>query len=524
MKKAIFLLLFLLPMLSKSQILIDMKVADTIKDIYNDMSPQSTKSLKLRNNTILILRNFANIRHNNYNQVQYDSLQFSIFNTDGLKLINRTFSLPNGGHIVDAIQSNSGDILLAGEIDTNTVFIKLDSIGNLISMRMYSNPDTPLIIHKLTATNDNHFIVTSSKSIVEATDGCNLFYFSIPIYKLNQLIFLSKIDVDGNLIWQKQISDNRINSVYGLIYNFNFPEIDILNETDNSFNVIKTTKTNYDDDLQIEYLHIDKDGNNIENKIIGQNFTDQNCNYYYNLSLENVAFRILSDGYLVVRKNENINGPKYTNYHLNKSGILIDSIEYSRNIYDISYFDITQLIEFKDYFFKYTTLQNNEYIGFSYTGNVNLYSIDSAYTIKWQVSFADSTVQQMNNIYFTSIDDTTLLFINNVDLSNSMNDDSTYYLKFYKISMTANQIYYTTFIDRNNNTIYDSNDTAFSAALIEISDGTQTQTHPIQQNGIFTKFLREGAYTSKLISYEQNKNTIQLHRQNTSPFLLVRKK
>jgi uncharacterized repeat protein (TIGR01451 family) len=110
----------------------------------------------------------------------------------------------------------------------------------------------------------------------------------------------------------------------------------------------------------------------------------------------------------------------------------------------------------------------------------------------------------MNNIYFTSIDDTTLLFINYADLSSSMNDDSTFYIKFYKISLTANQIYYTTYIDRNNNAIFDSNDTTFSTALIEISDGTQTQNHQIEQNGIFTKFFTPGTYTSKLISYEQN--------------------
>ena len=499
MKKVLLVTLFLLPIFLKAQFLENKTLVDSFHQNIGAENTSYIRSMKLMDNSICVLMHFGNfIQYKN--QFRYDSVALHFYTIDGSKITTKKYALENYGYIEDFIQLPSGDILLAGEVDTSIAFILLNQDGNYISTHTYSNVDSTNEIDNLYITNDNHVIMSSNRKIIESQELCGVFpYFSFPMDLFEMQTYLTKIDFSGNTIWHKQIATDKRNGDISN-YSINNALLDILNNADHSFNIIKTKKDDFNGDYKLELLHIDKDGNLLNNTLLAENFTENNCMSIF----DNVSYKATSDGYFVFRKN--IENNQFTRYHFNKAGILQDSAFQLNNTIGILPINPVELLQFNKEVFKSTFIHDFQYLEIAtiMTSNqIQLTKLDSKYNIHWSETIYDSSCTQIGNIGITSINDSTLLLISMVkDTSDQQEDISR--LIFYTISLNANVIYYSTYIDKNNNAQFDATDTIFNAARIEISSDSQTDIYPLDANGTLFKHFKTGTYISKLISYEQN--------------------
>ncbi|MEZ5026282.1 MAG: T9SS type A sorting domain-containing protein [Chitinophagales bacterium] len=512
MKRTIHILLFLfIPLFSKAQILENIYTADTTNLI--NYPSNDFKSLLLSNNKICVITHFANPieinqieTNNNQNKYRYDSLNVSIYTTEGVKVAQHLYPLVGSGYIEDMVQLKSGEILLGGEIDTNLVFIRLDSLGNYLSSKNYPNTDSTFI-KNLTATYDNHVLVSYDRTLYDTTifvtgKACIWGYYK-DFYK--KISYLAKIDSLGNVIWNKQLSEDKMYNY--LIYDPKL-KIDILNNPDNSFNVLKTTVNSWGSNPKVDLLHFDKNGNIIEHKTLVEIFNIEDYFYCTYTLVEDYCATINENYYSVIKKSLDTSSlTYYTYYYFDKTGILIDSSikMYNYNIYP-EYASPIHLNRNDNFFFKSNAVNKSIYWLFSYgifptNGHTFiLMKTDEDALYNWEHEFDDGTSISIRKGGIMSLNDSTLLVVNLIyDLSAGIE-----HLKFYKISLAANQIYYSAYIDVNNNGIKDGNDTLFNQGLVEISDGTSTNTFPLGYNGTFSTFVKRGTFVSKLVSYQQN--------------------
>ncbi len=507
MKRTIHILLFLfIPLFSKAQILENIYTADTTNLI--NYPSNDFKSLLLSNNKICVITHFANPIQINYNQYKYryDSLNVSIYTTEGVKVAQHLYPLVGSGYIEDMVQLKSGEILLGGEIDTNLVFIRLDSLGNYLSSKSYPNTDSTFI-KNLTATYDNHVLVSYERTLYDTTifvtgKACIWGYYK-DFYK--KISYLAKIDSLGNVIWNKQLSEDKMYYYISLDPKL---KIDILNNPDNSFNVLKTTVNSWGSNPKVDLLHFDKNGNIIEHKTLVEIFNIEDYFYCTYTLVEDYCATINENYYTVIKKSLDTSSlTYYTYYYFDKTGILIDSSikMYNYNIYP-DYASPIRLNRNDNFYFKSTAVNKSIYWLFSYgifptnEHTFILMKTDEDALYNWEHEFDDGTSISIRKGGIMSLNDSTLLVVNLIyDLSAGIE-----HLKFYKISLAANQIYYSAYIDVNNNGIKDGNDTLFNQALVEISDGTSTNTFPLGYNGTFSTFVKRGTFVSKLVSYQQN--------------------
>ncbi|MCB0507023.1 MAG: T9SS type A sorting domain-containing protein [Bacteroidetes bacterium] len=512
MKRTIHILLFLfIPLFSKAQILENIYTADTTNLI--NYPSNDFKSLLLSNNKICVITHFANPieinqieTNNNQNKYRYDSLNVSIYTTEGVKVAQHLYPLVGSGYIEDMVQLKSGEILLGGEIDTNLVFIRLDSLGNYLSSKNYPNTASTFI-KNLTATYDNHVLVSYDRTLYDTTifvtgKACIWGYYK-DFYK--KISYLAKIDSLGNVIWNKQLSEDKMYNY--LIYDPKL-KIDILNNPDNSFNVLKTTVNSWGSNPKVDLLHFDKNGNIIEHKTLVEIFNIEDYFYCTYTLVEDYCATINENYYSVIKKSLDTSSlTYYTYYYFDKTGILIDSSikMYNYNIYP-EYASPIHLNRNDNFFFKSNAVNKSIYWLFSYgifptNGHTFiLMKTDEDALYNWEHEFDDGTSISIRKGGIMSLNDSTLLVVNLIyDLSAGIE-----HLKFYKISLAANQIYYSAYIDVNNNGIKDGNDTLFNQGLVEISDGTSTNTFPLGYNGTFSTFVKRGTFVSKLVSYQQN--------------------
>lgn len=101
----------------------------------------------------------------------------------------------------------------------------------------------------------------------------------------------------------------------------------------------------------------------------------------------------------------------------------------------------------------------------------------------------------------TEFDDTTILCISitkGTAIADTIMD-----IQFIKISLTGNQLYYSSYVDRNNNGTKDATDTLFADGLIEVSNNNNSVNYTPNYDGTFSKIVGKGTFVSKLIDYNQ---------------------
>ena len=140
-----------------------------------------------------------------------------------------TLAFESEGYIVE--QTSDGGYIIGGVADANLIIGKTDSLGELIFSKVFeiSNELKGLRTFPVHATNDGGFIVISGKP---GTNGSNL--------------FLTKLGVDGNTVWEKTYQDTQF--VFGS---------DVVETNDGDFlaigyierNIVSLTKTGSDGNL-----------------------------------------------------------------------------------------------------------------------------------------------------------------------------------------------------------------------------------------------------------------------------------
>ena len=223
---------------------------------------------------------------------------------NGNKIWSQKFSLYPSGIIDDIIETNDNGFMLIGEIGNNNSIIKIDSNGTLVFIKNNLNTDSLLKYEKIVATNDGNFIIASYKEKVNEINFCDFFTYFNTSYKT----FISKIDAEGNIIWNKSIDSSTllkpIQNDYLLsqtdyYHNFLKTNIDLL--PDNTLNIIKVFNQNENDDkYQIVLYHLNDTGLIIEQKTIKQ-VTNFGQNGLFNDCIDglNIPFKITANGYIL---------------------------------------------------------------------------------------------------------------------------------------------------------------------------------------------------------------------------------
>lgn len=509
MKRIIFLLLFTFPLISKAQLLIDIKVVDTIKNERNLSNFNGINSITKRtlDNHIIYLQNI-NLSSNSLGQIKYDSVIISKYTLDGNTIWQKKYPLISGGSINDFIETADNGFLLVGETGIYNSIVKLDNNGEFVFARNYINTDSLLAIRKIVATNDGNYILASYKAVVES--NCYFFYE----VDIREQSFITKIDPNGNIIWHQFLAENKFRKGTYIINHSNISDIrfDFLNDGEQSFNMLFFTKANFDEPpLKLNLMHLDKNGNRLDSLILKEYPVYDNP-WYCSPDYINDYINITDDGYSITEPINQDTTQLIKTYYLNKSGVLVDST--LRNIPLNSYIGNSLINYTQTKLTAFSILNDVIHIILSGSiinaqNNFTYFKCDTdlVSNLAESIELTDESIASGTCVHLFAIDDSTLLFIS--EAYKNGNQDSTAFLKFYRISLNTNRINYSIYIDKNNNGIQDVTDTTFSNCLIELNDGNTIQNlQPNNLNysgtdGTYTKYLLAGTYISKLISYEQ---------------------
>ena len=489
---------------TKAQLFTWNKTVDTITSFSENIYGIFTKVKETTDKHIIYVQNKHQIS-NQFGNLKYDSVIISKYTFDGTIVWKKKYQLTSGGSINDFIETPDKGLLLIGEIGLNNSVVKLDSNGNVVFIRNYLNTDSLMKLDQIVATNDGNYIVTSTKDIQE--DVC----LWPTVYYMKHSTFITKINALGNIVWQRFLNESkfRISSINDPFINTESNlgiKFDFYDTINNDFNIIFQSKSNYrQPPIYLNLLHFDKNGNKLDSTIISEfpiNYDGWTCA----ADGQNIVIKPTENGYTYF--NTRTDTSLLIEYHYNKQGILTDSINrYLSNQYPFALYSLES-----DYFSISRVYNNNVHFVSRFTNTYpdngfNFLISDTDFINFKVIAFFPDNIANGTQRILTKINDSTLLFISEV--SYNIPSDSGMYLKFYRISLNVNQINYSIYIDRNNNGYSDAADTAFSECLIELNDGNSTSVYKpynntfLQKDGTYIKYLLEGNYTSKLISYNQ---------------------
>ncbi len=274
MRRILCILIFMSGFTANAQLLRDNKIVDTLLNYTNFYSPNLVKFLKLRDNTILMLRpHGAMDTYNSYTPYgRYDSIETVRYTLTGTKINDLGFKLKDSCYINDLTQTADGNILLAGSTQDSTIFILLDSSGNFLYAKLYPLISAGMSIKKIYPLYNNSLLVFSAADSIEGMSDC----FITASNWIHRHNYLSRIDKDGNLLWNIELHEDKIID-FASLYSLSIPNI--INHTDNSFSLIKNTQQEYDDSLKIEYMNFDENGTILNKKNLTSNVISP-CNLY----------------------------------------------------------------------------------------------------------------------------------------------------------------------------------------------------------------------------------------------------
>jgi hypothetical protein len=503
------LILFITNSILKAQIAVNTVDADTFKSELGVTScvyqGNAIKTKKISNNNILMLHHLHVIGdYNNCNYYwPYDSIQIIKYSAEGNKRWEKNYPLTGGGIINDFIETPDHGFLLIGDIGTNNSLVKLDSLGNIIFIKNFSNPGLTISLEKIVATEDNNYIIISNDNETESENtDCYPYFHS---YDIHSKTSVTKINNSGNILWQKLITDSYLKS---MSYTFNYKStfIDVLKDGSNRINIVKPYAADYTNTAHYKFYQLDANGLLINEHYIGDSTSVDNAcisSLYYSF------FSLSENGFICSNAiaQDEVYFYKNRNLFYDKNGIFIDS-SFSLN-YDLRYNNVL----FTDVFSPFNSSQSNiklngkyysatTYNGTAYDGLI-LSETDNIYNVIWAANHLINSERDNNESnYLTAINDSTILIVLASQIINSENQVDDIIIKFITLSIDNNQLDYSIYIDQNNNGIHDTDDVSFSDCSIELNNGSTTvDLQPSEGN--YTKYLFAGNYLSKLISYNQ---------------------
>jgi uncharacterized repeat protein (TIGR01451 family) len=459
---------------------------------------------KTDNNDIILVRNF----HLTTNAIKtssgylYDSVCISIYSAQGVKKWENRLGAVEPFRINDlAIQENS--LILIGDKSASNIFLRVDMAGNVASYQEYPDVQatTKQSLQSITPDHQGNYLISSIRWEFIYLGYCYEYYNNVDV---KTSYHLTKTDADGNIIWQREISQKYYIQVTGITYHeTELHPHNAFIETDTvSKNILYLDffKSQPELPLEVRLLQIDTNSETISNTKLGTDINNGYCGF--------TIFKIIptSVGYNILIR-DSINYNSVVQYIYSRNGTLMDTIRrqyYSFNPLPDDYtstlmsqdqqvYPISSRSTNKNYY-KYT----HRFLNNSDMNNFSLLCYDEKLNGVWTNIFQDDAIMGFNKKDIFQLNDSTLLLCKHTYLTSY--SDSIAYLKFYTISTGNNRLLYDVYIDKNNNNIHDSGDSTITDYTIELNDGTiSTQFLAPTKN----MFVESGSFTSRLVNYEQ---------------------
>lgn len=491
---------------AKAQLLTWNKTVDSTKNEAGYLSYIYSIVKKTNSNHIVYLQSTQPTSDTLGNS--YNSLYISKQTVDGNTVWKKTHILDAVVTINDFVETTDKGFLLIGEMIENNIITKLDSNGNIVFTINYPNPDNLMKFDKIVAANDGNYILTSYQQNHESS----CIYLPVDYSKVQT--YISKINPAGNMIWQQLLSENSVRKLDYNLYNYQLTDnisaidFDFYDNTNQTFNALYYSKEYFDDgELKLMLMHFDNNGNKLDSAVLNtQNVISNNGSWFCSYDRTDLRVKKTQNGYTLYKlpdDSDSFTGIK--KIFFNKQGQSLDTT--IREITDINLLGIYQYAVY-NYInvelmndIHYTSVRplsidfiSNSYDYFRTDTDFVLYGYENS-------TLTDSSIFTGSSKFITALNDTTLLLVAETNKYSAY--DTVMYLKFYRISLNSNKIYYSIYIDRNNNSYKDNSDTTFYDCLIEFNhENTITDLQP-NPFGTYTKYLLNGNYISKLISYNQ---------------------
>ncbi|HUM50850.1 MAG TPA: hypothetical protein PK431_03505, partial [Chitinophagales bacterium] len=276
-----------------AQVIVWEKAVDSVNtyNYYGQFSNQIVAK-RISNDNILLLQQFiVDSTSFAYNQVRYDSLKIDKFTINGQRKWTKKYPLTNGGFVKDFIETTDKHILLLIELGINNTVVKLDSNGTILTIKNFLNTDSLLRLSKIVDTKDGNFLILSKRSIYEFDDqNCWWWWWYSFTKGYNTKTYLTKINSNLNILWNKQLTDNYIHT-FDLGYSYQMVElfpttIDVLDDNNHSINIIHQVKEGYDLVNQLKLERYTTNGDKEFEKVLLDSITTaEACSYGMNFSI-----------------------------------------------------------------------------------------------------------------------------------------------------------------------------------------------------------------------------------------------
>ncbi|MBK8352787.1 MAG: T9SS type A sorting domain-containing protein [Saprospirales bacterium] len=275
--------------------------------------------------------------------------------------------------------------------------------------------------------------------------------------------------------------------------------IDVLDDNNHSINIIHQVKEGYDLVNQLKLERYSTNGDKEFEKVLLDSITTaEECSYGMNFSILRWKDNYISEASKTANNLSYIEKMKF-----NLDGDTIEQTSLSSNNYNFP-FSILPYAYNKSF----TKAGDDVYIVgasyFNFANSTNGYLVfkgNNDLNVLWSENIAKPSQNIYDVILNTELDDTSILCISLVNDTSVA--DTMFQVQFVKISLTGNQLYYSSYVDRNFNGTKDADDTLFADGLIEVSNGNTSVDYTPNYDGTFSKIVGKGTFVSKLIDYNQ---------------------
>jgi uncharacterized repeat protein (TIGR01451 family) len=501
-----FLIASLIISSTRAQILQSSMVVDSFKnEILPSNEPEKVIYKKADNNDIILVRNFHltadNIKINSGHL--YDSVCISIYSAQGVKKWEKRLGDDEPFRINDAaIHENS--LIMIGDKQSSSIFVRVDIAGNIVSYQEYPDVEATAkqSLQSITPDHKGNYLISSIRWNFTDYGYCFLYFSN---FYVSASYYLIKTNADGNVIWQREISQKNYfpgtTSFFQPVPPDNvFTEADTVNK---NILYLDFFKTQLELPIQVRLLQIDTNIGIISNTKLGTDIDNASCSTSkFKIIPTTSAYNILIEDQVNVTPNAS----SVIQYIYSREGNLIDTIRrWDIGANSVLDYSAMTLMTHNHRNYISSKLTNNNYYKYfqlgmsnSFNNNFILMCYDEKLNKVWGNIFQDESIRDFNKKDIFQIDDSTLLLCKHTYQTSL--SDSIAYLKFYTISTGNNKLLYDVYIDKNNNNIHDSGDSTITDITIELNDGTiSTQFLPQTKN----MFVESGTYTSRLVNYEQ---------------------
>ena len=496
---------------AKAQFISSSKIVDSISSVYYYPNYYEFVSAKRISNNEILLLSYTLKPSTISSQPEIDSIKIDKYALNGqLKWSKKIAYI---GYVCDYIESANNDIILLITDDINldefNTIVELDSNGNFINSKSLIYSDNLIKPKKIVDAKDGSYLILSKLEVFEAEDYCWSLFFPSYTNSYNVQTYLTKINADLDVVWNTQLTNNYMHLN---LYDYSYAQIDyyptiidVLDDNDHTINIVHQVKQGYDMENQLKLENYNSLNGAMEfEKILLDSLhtAEKNCDFNqsfmdFNFSIQKWENKYVSinsyheNGQNITRRiNFNLQGDTIENTILNQYDF-INPFTTNPYYYNKNFAQAGENLYAATNFFN-----SNESTTLSlYKGNKNL-------EVLWTENMDNQNHFNNGILLNTELTDTSIVCVQVI--KDNTDNDSVLDIQFIEISLTGNQLFYTLYIDRNNNGTNDINDTLCHDGLIEITNYNNSSIdYTPYDNGTFSKIVGKGTYTSKLIDYNQ---------------------